>query len=289
MWMFLVLDGRALADEWTASWRDSRWHVLVEQTLPAPVELAAEENLSFRTRALQWEAILACDEVTPLGRRSAEVDCRFEGVSLRATPRKASVRDLDEEVLTSVVDRLLAARVRLGLNRDAGVSTVDLLDVAATTRRESDGREQLRRLVSDLVAPLRLAREADEQAWTERNTALVRPCGQANSTGTSRVHHQRIEHDGQILVESSGTGTFTTPFVPYETRMGENVPHAKAESVIVGKKQASSISGTYEVPVVAYDERMVPAYAPGPTTPSDQLFEAELTSVSIPQRKGDPI
>lgn len=276
-----MLDGMAHAEEWTDSWQGSRWHVLVEETLPAPVELAAEENLSFRTRGLQWEAVLACGEVTPIGRRTAEVDCRFEGVSLRATPRREMSREVDQQVLVTLVDRLLGARVRLGLKRDAGVSTVDLLDVAATTRRESDGREQLRRMVSDLVAPLQLARPPGAEAWQERNASLVRPPGQANSTGTSRVHHQIVEHDGQVLVESSGTGAFTSPFVSWEWRMGEHVPQTTAESVVVGKRQVPSMGAAAFVDVVDRDERMVPSYAPGPLTPSDQLFQAELTSVAV--------
>src|SRR5688572_20633481 len=117
-WLVVAASAQSASD---SGWPGSRWLIEIEETTPSPLELSAAENYSFRTRALQVQAVLVCPKVAPLG-KGKEVECTFEAVALRATPRTLdpgeALNPKNPEVLTDLVSRLVGTRVRFGTSVD---------------------------------------------------------------------------------------------------------------------------------------------------------------------------
>lgn len=279
-WLVLSAHAQSASD---SGWPGSRWLVEIEETTPSPLELSAEENYSFRTRALQVQAVLACPKVNPLGKNS-EVECTFEAVALRATPRSLDPNEAlnphNPEVLTNMVARMVGTRLVFITSEDGRVTAVDLPDVEARNRRESESRETLRRLAFDMASSFHLKRPADWQAgWTEKNSLLLRAPTQPSSTGMSKTRHAVDVIDGATVVQSTGSGTFTSPYIPWEYSYE-------------GKITTFGSSGTSSVPrgglgpvgaantSVANDGRPVGASV-DPSTPTDYTFSGTMSSVTV--------
>ncbi len=282
-------NGAASAQDWTEAWSGSRWHVQVEETTPVPIELSAVQNLSFRTRAVQWDAVLACGGVTPIGKKSVEIDCAFEALAMHATPRSLDgAAPSDHEVLKDMVARLSSTTVRLGLTRDGRLVSVDLPLLEANNRRESESREVLRLLVSDLVAPFHLRRpEVLGETWEEKGSELLRAPTQSVSMGTSRIDHTLTVQDGHRIVQSVGEGTFSTPFEPWQFSVANQLPQrlgaGPSTKRAAEEKPATAPDSMVLQPLnpTASDERLQPTVAPAATTPTDVLFTGSLVSVVV--------
>jgi hypothetical protein len=287
--LLLVAGSLAQAADWTDAWRGSRWHVELEETLPRGVTFAAEANRAFRTRAFQLDAVLDCPEVVPSGKSSALVQCRFEAVSLRATVRGTASGELfseaDTAVLTDTVRRLQSTRIEITLSEDGKVTAVDLMDLKGTTRWESESRETLRRMAWDLVAGLSLKRPADwEQGWTEKNTPLMRAPLEPGGMGLSRTAHQYSVVEGTRVVASGGEGSFTAPYVPWESSFAGNSVSAPGQR---GGPTRSSDTGPI-TGATADDSGRLSEVGPGglANTPTDLTFSGELRSVAVFDQAG---
>ncbi|MEQ1503576.1 MAG: hypothetical protein ABMB14_15165 [Myxococcota bacterium] len=273
----------AQAAEPVAGWTGSRWMVEIEETTPSLVELSAAENFSFRTRALQIQAALNCPEVHPIGKNVSEVDCKVESLAIRATPRTLSPQEAtnpaNAKVLADVVARLERKRIVLTVNVDGRVSSVDLPDLEASNRRESESREVLRRLMFDLVAGFDLKRPEDWKAgWIERNSPLLRAPTEPASIGLSKTHHTVSTVEGNTVVESTGSGSFTAPYIPaefdYQGKFATQGKDAGSSVSRVPGQGSSSFSA-------ANDGRLVGLAGPSATTPTDMTFSGTLTSVAV--------
>ncbi|MEZ4235822.1 MAG: hypothetical protein R3F59_06605 [Myxococcota bacterium] len=205
------------------AWKGSRWQVVIEESTPTPLELSAAENESFRTRLLQLELLLKCSDVHPLGKKRAEVDCKADAVAMRATPRRpepgAANNRSNQMVLDDLVSRLQGSVIRITVSRDGRVTTVDLPELSNGTRRESESREMLRRLVYDAVSGFSLEQpdELVEGAeWVEKNSALLRAPTEPATLGLSKTEHSVSLVDGAVVVQGQGSGTFTAPYVPWD-------------------------------------------------------------------------
>jgi hypothetical protein len=272
----------------TPQWAGSRWLLAVEETTPSPVELSAEENFSFRTRALQVEAVLECPTAQAAGKQ-IDVACTLGAVALRATPRTLARNEAlnpgNQKVLESIVARLQGQSVLLRVTQDGRVLTVDLPGLPAGTRRESDSREILRRVVFDLVAGFHLRRPADWQGgWQEKNTVLLRAPTQPGSSGLSQVTHSVVVVEGTTVVQAEGEGTFTSPYEPWEFSYAGRMSQRGSNSGAVTRDTSTSTSSTSSSssPTAIDDGRLMGV---GPTassaTPTDYTFTGTLSGVAV--------
>src|SRR5262245_47652820 len=197
--MFWLVPAAFAADP-ASIWAGSRWSLAIEETTPAPVELSAEENYSFPTRAIQVEAVMSCPSATA-GAKQIEVSCTLDAIAVRATPRTLSPAEAtnpaNERVLDSIISRLQGTTVAIIVGHDGRLVDVDLPAITVRTRRESESRESLRRLVFDLVAGFHLRHPEDwTGGWTEKNTALLRAPTQPASSGLSMMKNSVSQVNG---------------------------------------------------------------------------------------------
>ncbi len=283
-WWLALGAAEAVAAGWTDAWQGSRWHIDLEETLPSGVMLAAEENRAFRTRALQMTAVVACPEVTPVGKNNAALGCTFEALSVRAMVRGATAGDsfveTDNRTVADVARRLSAGRVEVTVTQDGRVTAVDLPDLKGTTRWESESRETLRRMAWDLVAGWSLKRPDDwEQGWIEKNTPILRAPLEPGGMGLSRTTHQFSVVEGRKVVVSGGEGSFTAAYVPWESAFAGN---SVSESGARGGPNRSSSTGPV-TGATADDSGRLSEVRPGTAanTPTDMTFSGEMRSVAV--------
>jgi hypothetical protein len=283
MWLLLAGITAASADSLDAL-EGSRWLFEVEETTPVPVELNADFNKTFRTRALQMRAVVSCPTMNRFGKKKADLDCVFEDVALIATPRFTDPRpDLVEAhnaVLTDLVRTLTGTRVMITMHVDGRLLAVDLPDAQGGNRRQNEIRENLRRLAADIVAGLHLQREETVQGdWVERNSQLVHPPAVGISRGVSRLDHAVSVVEGQTVVQTSGDGTFTTPFVPQEFDYSGKVGTTTSQNR-TPEGASNALQGGREVDA---------AGQPAATTPTDFIFRGQLTGVAVLDDDGLPV
>jgi hypothetical protein len=278
-------------------WEGSRWLVEIEETTPTPLELSADDSVSFRTRALQLQVVLSCTDAKPFGKRRAEVDCRPEAVALRATPRRLTPGEAanpgNQQVLDDLVARLSSGVVRLTVTRDGRVPSVDLPELEARTRRDSESREVLRRLMFDLVSGFSLERPEDwatAEAWRERSSALLRAPTEPATLGMSKIDHVVAEVDGETVIQSRGAGTFTAPYVPWEYSYeggfaqpsGGRDQRVDREPPALGGDSASDlVSGVSGGSLEAVGEALSPGASSSASPGVDRTFSGEFTSVAV--------
>ena len=269
-------------------WEGSRWLIEIEETTPGPIELSAEDNKSFRTRAVQLQAVLACPTASRFGKKSAEIDCRVESIAIRATPRSTDPGEATNpdnlRVLVDMGARLQAGLLRITASTDGRITTVDLPNLQASNRRESESREVLRRLMFDAVSGFHLKRPDDWQtlgAWTEKNTALLRAPTEPASVGQSKTEHTVSTVDGITVIQSTGDGTFAAPYIPWEYSYdGQFAQHGTSSGGPGARASMGNLGGG--AASAANDGRMVGAgTAPLASTPTDRTFAATLTSVAV--------
>jgi hypothetical protein len=264
-------------------WVGSRWHVSVEETTPTPLELSAEENVSFRTRALQMEVVFKCGEVRLMGKKRAEVDCKPEAMALRATPRRLEASEAtnpgNQKVLDNIVKRLTSGVVRLTVSREGRVTTVDLPELSSDTRRESESREMLRRLMYDVVAGFSLERPEDwatAGGWREKTSALLRAPTEPATLGVSKLEHTVATVDGITVIQTEGSGTFTAPYVPWEY----SYEGGFAKSGGTGASSVGRQGGTVTASVA--NDGVMTGVETGSATPNvDRTFSGTLTSIAV--------
>ena len=279
-WLALAASAQSTPE---TAWPGSRWLVEIEETTPSPLELSAEENYSFRTRALQMQAVLACPKATPYG-KLVEVECRFESVALRATPRSLepgeALNPHNQEVLTNMVGRLVGTRVVFETSADGRITSVDLPDVQAGNRRESESRETLRRLAFDVVSSFHLKRPDDwKSGWTEKNSLLLRAPTSPASSGMSKIEHTVSNIDGATVLQSTGSGTFTAPYEPWEFGYDGKITTFGSAGTSSGKSGGVGpvSGGNFSA---ANDGRPVGSQ-PAATTPTEYTFAGTTSGVAV--------
>lgn len=272
----------ARADDWTDAWRGSRWILEVEETTASGVMFRAEENRSFRTRALQVSAVVTCPEVAA-GKSSAVLSCTFEALALRATPRSQNaaevLADVNDNVLQDMVRRMRSTPVEVTVTDDGKVTAVDLPGLKGTTRWESESRETLRRIAWDLVAGWSMKRpESWEAGWVEKNTPLLRPPLEPGATGLSKTEHVFALVEGTKVVSSTGHGSFTAPYVPWEsTYVGKSVHVEGTKGGATKDANGAPTGGTRDT-----SGRMTEATPDTlANTPSDMTLSGDLRSVAV--------
>jgi hypothetical protein len=277
----------ALAADAADAWRGARWVMELEETTASPVTLAAEENRSFRTRALQLSAVVTCPEATVAGRK-VTVRCTFESLALRATPRSdEAARNLvttNDAVLADVARRLTSGAVELVVSDRGKVTAVDLPDLKGTTRWESESRETLRRLAWDLAAGWSLDRpDTWKSGWVEKNTPLLRPPLEPGAMGLSRTEHGFAVVEGLQVVSSQGRGTFTAPYVPWESSYEGKSIHGAGQAGGVTRDANNAITGVTADRSGTSTEQRPDALS---SLPTDLTLEGELRSVAVFDAEG---
>jgi hypothetical protein len=269
-------------------WKGSRWFIEIEETTPSPLELSAEDNYSFRTRALQVQAVLSCPQATAVGKKT-EVSCKIESMAWRATPRTLqpdeALHPSNQAVLDNVVERMQGTRVIFVLSPDGRVTTADLPDVPANNRRESESREILRRVAFDLVAGFSLQTPATLTAgssWEEKNSALLRAPTEPALLGGTRTEHNLSKVEGVDVVQSTGSGAFTAPYIPWEFNYDGSMTSVSSGSGGTSRSSGGFGSGPASVSVSA-SGRATSSTGPQAlaTTPTDRSFSGTLTSVTV--------
>jgi hypothetical protein len=291
VWLIqFALVAQAAPEATSSPWKGSRWFIEIEETTPSPIELSAEDNFSFRTRAVQVQAVLSCPKAEPLGKK-LEITCKIESLAWRSTPRTLqpdeALHPSNQPVLDSVVDRLQGTRVVFMLTPDGRVTTVDLPDVVANNRRESESREILRRVAYDLVAGFSLETPetlAAGSSWVEKNSALLRAPTEPALLGGTKTEHSLSQVEGVDVVQSTGSGSFTAPYIPWEfaydggvTNISGGSDGGARTSGGMGSGGPASVSvsaATSGRPVSSGPEVLA-------TTPSEKSFSGTLTSVTV--------
>jgi hypothetical protein len=261
---------RAIRDAWVGT----RWHVEIEETTPSPLELAAVADASFQTRALQISGVFSCGTVIPHGKKSAEILCDVDDVAMRATPRSldqtAELTAANDAVLADLVARLRDGVVHVRVTTDGQVQSVGLEGVPETNRRESEQHEVLRRLMYDVFAAFHLRRDDGwQKGWTERNSALLRAPTQPAGIASTVMAHVVSTIDGSVVVQSTGQGTFTSPYEPWEPSMATPVEYQRrAEAAKPSTLGPDDFLGP-------------PKTGTGAPPPTDRTFEGSITSVAV--------
>ncbi|MBX2799887.1 MAG: hypothetical protein KTR31_19565 [Myxococcales bacterium] len=272
-------------------WKSTRWHIEMEQTLPVPVELAATFNHSFRTRGLQVRAVVSCPTFERYGKSKASLTCRFEELSVKATPRRLNqaptVYAQNERVIADVETRLKEHAFEVVVSADGRIVSVDLPELEWRNRRESENREVLRRIVYDLVAPWHLRRDDEwKLGFVERNSVLIRAPGQPGGTGRSKMEHSVSEVEGRRVLQSKAKGGFTAPYEPFvngqsgltEESVALNDSDGRGAgnpSASVGSVATSGAPGSQSTTSIGLDG------ARNAEAPTDYTFTGELTSVAV--------
>lgn len=192
-------------------WDGTRWAITTEMVLPSPMTLAKNENVAFRTMAMQLRGVLLCELDGSLGKRKMEINCTIESVGLQAAAiEKKHLRV--GEVLDEIDDKLSGARLQMQVSADGRVTNVDLEGVAeARNARERAIQETLRMVVYRLVVgyDLKLRKGGlvfQERQWTEYHSPLMTMPSSTRSTGTSLVVHQMHDYRGYWTVQTKGSG-----------------------------------------------------------------------------------
>jgi hypothetical protein len=272
--VLLLLSVAARATDVTSAWTGTRWHIEIEETTPAPLELAAIEDASFQTRAVQVSGVFSCPTVRTFGKAKAEVRCVVDDLAMRATPRTVdqptTVTASNNAVLADLVQRMRGATVLVTVTDDGRVETVALEGVPDTNRRESEQAEVLRRLMFDVFAGFHLRRDAGWKAgWSEKASQLLRAPTQPQGMGSTRMDHAVSAIEGSTVVQSSGKGTFTSVYEPWEPAVANPSGSAARRAGAAGAQPTAGDANAQLSPTGTQ------------AVPTDRTFEGSITSVAV--------
>ena len=231
-----------------ARWDRTRWWVQSELVLPSGLLLAAENNLSFKTHALQVRAVVACDKDAKLSGRKWEVSCEIEDVGLLVTSTndwRPQQQERVQAVLDQVDARLGGSKVQLQVDIDGGITNFDIEGLSSDNLRERQIQETFRTLVTMVMAGFHLKipdhAQRDGQ-WTETHTELMDIPSLTAARGSTMVVHQSSPYGEDRLVQSLGEGTVAVA-IPY---VGTDAFHhswlIESQESVVGSK--ATITGT---------------------------------------------
>ncbi len=291
MWkpLFLIaslgLAGTAHATDFLA-WEGTRWLLEVEETVPVPLELSAQRNLTFRTKGVQIRAVVGCHDIRLQGRKAASIGCRIEDIAFQATPRSVDegseeVWETSQQVLDDMVRRTQGKTLEFVLTNKGRVIRVDVPDIEANNEYERQSREVLRQLATDLASGWDLQHTNWNGTWTGTQSMVMRVPSQPQGLAASEIVHRASPLDGELVVQTIGRGTFTTAFEPWELRTGEKLVRKRTQdtstgggSVVAGGGQ--SVGGS-KLGGALVDGGATPAAS----TPTERTFTGNLTSVAI--------
>lgn len=196
-----------------ARWRDTRWWVGMELLYPIGLVLAAEENASFRTVALQAKAVIACDQEYTMGRKRLEVGCEIEDIAVRATSvnRFATERGrkIVQRVLDDIDDSLTGAKITLQVNDRGAITNIGLDGLEDQNARERLRAETLRQVLARLIVPFHMKLPKSgvrEGQWVEYDSDLMTMPASDASQGSSMIAHYMNFYQGHLLVQDIGAG-----------------------------------------------------------------------------------
>lgn len=203
-----------------ARWDDTRWLVQSELLLPLGIVFAADENVSFRSPALQVRAVIACDKDGKLSRRKWEVSCAIEDIGILAASEREWKREKDREKVQLVLDQLDAkltgAQVQMQVVEDGGITNFDIEGLDTSNERERLIQESLRQVVNRVMAGfhLRIPDHAQRGGqFVEYNNELMDLPSDTGARGsTTMVHLVTPDRPkaGLQLVQTVGEGTISS-------------------------------------------------------------------------------
>jgi len=207
----LVASGPAQAVETDLAWQwdqPHRWYMAVDVHLPVKMWLNAEFNKDVRVVAYQIRAVVDCAPGTPEVRQSYEVLCTLEDISLTGAAHPGDA-GMMLPVLQEVDDVLTGASLQLQMGTDGRLKNVDLEGVRRVNRRLSERTENLRLMLTRMVAGLDLRlprpRNTEGDLWLQRqDTVLGSPSGMGTSAGVEVIHRASTREDGLIGIVTSG-------------------------------------------------------------------------------------
>lgn len=220
--------------EW--QWDDvsgRRWLVENEVQLPMFMWWRAENNRQARVAAYQIRTILDCGEAARLGRKSWEVICSIEDISIRAAPIDAA-QGLLQPILEEIDNKLTGAHLQVTMSRDGRVTNLDLEGVGKRNRRISSMTETLRLVLGRTVAGLDLQLPkkgvigGTGEIWAQYRSQIFKAPNGLGTQGASQTLHQvyRVEDDARLVVQTRGrgmvapgSGSDSGPSNYYDTRL----------------------------------------------------------------------
>ncbi|NCG19540.1 MAG: hypothetical protein GWP91_11085 [Rhodobacterales bacterium] len=287
LFMIASLSGATVAQatDFTA-WQGTRWLLEVEEAVPVPLELSAVQNLTFRTKGIQIRAVIDCNTVEVLNKKSATISCLIEDIAFQATPRSL---DGDPEqawkhshaVLEDMVARTQGKTLEFTLNHKGKLLRVDVPDIEARNEYERTSREVIRQLATDLVSGWDLEHNSWEGTWPATQTWLMRVPNRPVGLSAGEIVHRATNVEGDIIVQTIGRGTFTTSYEPWELQGKDKLVRTRTQdSSNGGGSQAAGI-GT-SVGGTTYGGALVSGgSSPAGTIPTERTYDGNLTSVAI--------
>jgi len=224
-----------------ARWDDTRWLVATELVLPGGVPFAADRNLSFVSFAFQVRAVVSCNKDDKLGKKKWEVSCEIEDIGLLVSSQRRARREKDremvEEVLAEIDEKLTGLRVQMQVDFKGGVTNLDLEGIVARNDRQRLIQESLRQIVRRVTAGfhLRIPDHAQREGrWIEYNSELMQLPSATASRGSTTLVHLVTPYEGLQIVQMIGEGTTVA-----------SIPVAAAEDSPFGDSsgQGAEISG----------------------------------------------
>ena len=204
-------------------WDKTRWSILTEVMLTAPIKLRRTENDSMRITAYQLRMVMACEKDWKISRGKWEVLCEIEDVGFQAVGWRddATRTEINAAVIAEVHQRLAGAALQLQVTKNGRVSNVQIEGKEARNRREMGIQETARQLVLRMMAgfdmKLRKHNFLKTGQWVEYRTPLFdmpnlveRENGGMSSRsnmGSALVVHQLDPYKGHLVVQSVGKGT----------------------------------------------------------------------------------
>ena len=194
-------------------WDGTRWSIEDELVLPSGLLLAADQNLAFRTHALQVRAILACSKDARLSNKKWEVSCAVEDVGLLVTSTthwRPQDQARVQQILDQVDARLTGAEAQLQVGSEGTILNFDLEGMVADNSDDRMAVEALRTLVSQVMAGFHLEIPYQGQRdgqWIERHTELFDIPSITAARSATEVLHQSSAWKTDRLVQTVGRGT----------------------------------------------------------------------------------
>jgi hypothetical protein len=200
---------------WKVPAEGLRFFVVARVNYPLMLNFQAELNHQFRAPEFQFEAVTECKPALTT-KTGWELQCRFEDVSLLATPVNADDHEHVQAILTEMEGRYEKGWVQLQLGSDGRVRNVDLEDVEKGNQRTADIHEVMRLVATRAFAAmdLELPKNGDDKgkgAW-KNNSLLANQVPSSRGTqGMAPVVHTIAKQEGGIVeINSQGKGVIST-------------------------------------------------------------------------------
>jgi hypothetical protein len=197
-----------------ARWDHTRWLVAAELILPLGVGFAAEEDEAFVSYAFQVRAIVACEKDGRETKNVWEVSCTVEDVGLLVSAYRRAERERDRELVQRVLDqidaKLTGMDVQMQVDRNGGITDVDLEGVTTDNERDRGIQESLRQVMGRVMAGfhLRIPDHAQRDGqWIETHSELMDLPSLTASRGSTMLVHVVSPYAGARLVQTIGQGT----------------------------------------------------------------------------------